>query len=73
MADAVRPYPYCDDMASRSPIRWLTRWADWFEERGVYVPGEESRAVDPMRDFGWLIVAWVSGLAIFILFFAFAV
>ncbi len=51
----------------------MTRWADWFEERGVYVPGEESRAVDPVRDFGWLLVAWASGLAIFILFFAFAV
>jgi hypothetical protein len=60
-------------MRARSPIGWLTRWADWFETRGVYVPGEESRAVDPWRDFGWLIVAWVAGLAMFILFFALAV
>ncbi|MFD8493488.1 hypothetical protein SAMN05421504_103388 [Amycolatopsis xylanica] len=57
----------------RNPLRLLVRFADWFEMRGVYVPGEESRAVDPWRDFGWLIVAWLSGLAIFVLFFAWAV
>jgi hypothetical protein len=59
-------------MRVRSPLGWLTRWTDWFETRGVYVPGEENRAIDPWRDFGWLIIAWVAGLAIFILFFAFA-
>ncbi|MFJ1760994.1 MULTISPECIES: hypothetical protein [unclassified Amycolatopsis] len=60
-------------MASRNPLGWFARWADWFEERGVYVPGEESRAVDPVRDFGWLMAAWVAGVAIFILLFALAV
>jgi hypothetical protein len=60
-------------MRLRNPVSWLAHWADWFETRGVYVPGEESRSVDPWRDFGWLIVAWVVGLAIFILFFAIAV
>ncbi|SED50865.1 hypothetical protein SAMN04489727_8153 [Amycolatopsis tolypomycina] len=60
-------------MASRNPLRWVARWADWFEERGVYAPGEESRAVDPVRDFGWLMTAWVAGVAIFILLFALAV
>ncbi|OXM67745.1 hypothetical protein [Amycolatopsis vastitatis] len=60
-------------MSSRSPMRLFARWADWFEERGVYVPGEESRAVDPVRDFGWLMAAWVAGVAIFILLFALAV
>ena len=40
---------------------------------GVYVPGEESRAVDPVRDFGWLMASWVAGVAIFILLFALAV
>jgi hypothetical protein len=54
-------------------LHWFARWADWFEERGVYVPGEESRAVDPVRDFGWLMAAWVAGVAIFILLFALAV
>lgn len=57
----------------RNPLRLLVRFADWFEMRSVYVPGEESRAVDPWLDFGWLIVAWLSGLAIFVLFFAWAV
>jgi hypothetical protein len=60
-------------MASRNPLGWFARWADWFEERGVYVPGEESRAVAPVRDFGWLMAAWVAGVAIFILLFALAV
>lgn len=60
-------------MPTRKPFQWITRWADWFENRGVYVPGEESRAVDPVRDFGWLMAAWVAGVAIFILLFALAV
>ncbi|MFD9887821.1 hypothetical protein ACFWY9_00665 [Amycolatopsis sp. NPDC059027] len=60
-------------MTSRNPLRWLARWADWFEERGVYVPGEENRSVDPVRDFGWLITAWFFGVALFIFLFAFAI
>ncbi|WP_328603873.1 hypothetical protein OG943_27800 [Amycolatopsis sp. NBC_00345] len=60
-------------MAKRSPLALLRRWSDWFENRGVYIPGEESRAVDPVRDFGWLMVAWGAGVAVFILLFAFAV
>lgn len=60
-------------MPTRNPLRWLTSWADWFEQRGVYVPGEESPAMSPWRDFGWMLVAWLIGLATFIVFFAFAV
>jgi hypothetical protein len=56
----------------RNPLGFLARWADWFEARGVYVPGEETRAVNPWRDFGWLIIAWLVGLGVFVLFFAFA-
>jgi len=56
----------------RNPLGFLARWADWFEARGVYVPGEETRAVNPWRDFGWLIIAWLVGLGMFVLFFAFA-
>lgn len=59
-------------MPSRNPLRWLAQWADWFEMRGVYVPGEDNRTVDPWRDFGWLIAAWVATLGAFILFFALA-
>lgn len=57
----------------RNPLRVVRKWTDWFENRGVYIPGEESRAVDPVRDFGWLMVAWGAGVAVFILLFAFAV
>jgi hypothetical protein len=60
-------------VAKGGPLSWLRRWTDWFENRGVYIPGEESRAVDPVRDFGWLMVAWGAGVAVFILLFAFAV
>lgn len=60
-------------MSSRNPLRWFAKWADWFEERGVYVPGEESRAVDPVRDFGWLMTAWFAGVAVLIVVLSFAV
>jgi hypothetical protein len=50
----------------------MLRWADWFEQRGVYVPGEDNHTVDPWRDFGWLIVVWLIGVGGFILFFALA-
>lgn len=59
-------------MPARNPVHWLVRWADWFERRGVYVPGEDSGAVNPWRDFGWLIVAWVGGLGLFVLLFSMA-
>jgi hypothetical protein len=53
-------------------FRRMGRWADWFEQRGVYVPGEDNHTVDPWRDFGWLIVVWMVGVGAFILFFALA-
>ncbi|TNC23335.1 hypothetical protein [Amycolatopsis alkalitolerans] len=59
-------------MPRRSPFRWAARFADWFEQRGVYVPGEDNHTVDPWRDFGWLIVVWVIAVGAFILFFALA-
>jgi hypothetical protein len=59
-------------MPRTNPGRWMTRWADWFEQRGVYVPGEDNHTVDPWRDFGWLIVVWLIGVGGFILFFALA-
>lgn len=59
-------------MRSLNPVRWFVRWADWFERRGVYVPGDDNRRVEAVRDFGWLITAWVTSLAVFILFFALA-
>lgn len=45
---------------------------DRFESRGVYVPGEDNKALSPWRDFGWLIATWLVTVAVFILFFALA-
>lgn len=55
-----------------NPLRWVNTLADRFEERGVYVPGDESGSVQPWRDFGWVVVAWIFALGIFVLFFALA-
>jgi hypothetical protein len=59
-------------MRARNPLAWVVRIADWFEKRGVYVPGEDNQTVDPWRDFGWLIVVWLIAIGAFILFFAVA-
>ncbi|HVK25472.1 MAG TPA: hypothetical protein VM677_29285 [Actinokineospora sp.] len=58
----------------RAPRPWaaLLRLVDRFEERGVYVPGEDNHAISPWRDFGWLIAAWLIVIGLFILFFAMA-
>lgn len=59
-------------MRGLNPLRWPGRFATWFEQRGVYVPGEENHSIDPWRDFGWLIVVWVVAIGGFILLFALA-
>lgn len=53
-----------------NPLSWPVRWADWFESRGVYVPGEDSRTLSTLRDFGWLIAAWLIAVSAFVVFFA---
>jgi cobalamin biosynthesis protein CobD/CbiB len=55
-----------------NPVFWMVRWADWFESRGVYVPGEDSRNVSTWRDFGWLIAGWLVAVSAFVVFFAVA-
>jgi hypothetical protein len=55
-----------------NPLYWVVRWADWFEARGVYVPGEDSRSLSPWRDFGWLFAAWMVSVAALIVLFAVA-
>jgi hypothetical protein len=52
--------------------RVLVRLVDRFEERGVYVPGEDNKAISPWRDFGWLFAAFMVTVAVFVLFFALA-
>ncbi|SDD72934.1 hypothetical protein [Actinokineospora iranica] len=54
------------------PFTALLSLVDKFEERGVYVPGEDNGALSPWRDFGWLIAAWLVAIGVFILFFALA-
>jgi hypothetical protein len=55
-----------------NPLYWLVRWVDWFESRGVYVPGEDSRSLSTWRDFGWLIASWLVAVSAFVVFFAVA-
>jgi hypothetical protein len=55
-----------------NPFALLARSVEWFESRGVYVPGEDSRSLSPWRDFGWIIIAWLVTVAAFIVLFAFA-
>ena len=55
-----------------NPLAWIVRWADWFESRGVYVPGEDSRSLSPWRDFGWWIASWLITTSVFVVFFALA-
>jgi hypothetical protein len=50
----------------------VLRLIDRFEARGVYVPGEDSKAISPWRDFGWLIASFLVTVSVFILFFALA-
>lgn len=53
-------------------VRAVRGLVDWFEARGVYVPGEDNRAVSLWRDFGWLIAAWLITVGMFVVFFALA-
>jgi hypothetical protein len=46
---------------------------DRFEARGVYVPGEDNKAISPWRDFGWLFAGFLIAVAVFILLLALAV
>jgi hypothetical protein len=52
--------------------RPFVRLVDRFEERGVYVPGEDNKAISPWRDFGWLLAGFMLTTAVFVLFFAVA-
>ena len=52
--------------------RPLRAAVDWFEARGVYVPGEDNRLLSLWRDFGWLIITWLITVSMFVIFFALA-
>lgn len=55
-----------------NPLRWVRDSIEWFEERGVYVPGDDSGTVQPWRAFGWIFVGWIVALGLFVLLFAIA-
>ena len=57
---------------SGNPFVYIARTVEWFESRGVYVPGEDSRSLSPWRDFGWIIIAWLVTVAALIVLFAVA-
>ena len=57
---------------SRNPLAFIARSVEWFDSRGVYVPGEDNRSLSPWRDFGWIIIAWLVTVAAFIVLFALA-
>lgn len=58
--------------AARNPFALIARSVEWFDSRGVYVPGEDSRSLSPWRDFGWIIIAWLVTVAAFIVLLALA-
>ena len=57
---------------SVNPFVYIARTVEWFESRGVYVPGEDSRSLSPWRDFGWIIIAWLVTVAALIVLLAVA-
>jgi len=57
---------------SHNPLAAFAGWVEWFEQRGVYVPGEESRTLSAWRDFAWWILAWLISVSVFLVFFALA-
>jgi hypothetical protein len=59
-------------MATMEVPRPFRAAVDWFEARGVYVPGEDNRAISPWRDFGWLIATWLLTVSLLVIFFALA-
>jgi hypothetical protein len=59
-------------MRAPRPISAVLELVDRFEARGVYVPGEDNRAVSPWRDYGWLIATWLLTVSMFVVFFALA-
>ena len=59
-------------MAAMEVPRPFRTAVDWFEARGVYVPGEDNRAISPWRDFGWLIATWLFTVSVLVIFFALA-
>lgn len=56
----------------RNPLALFLRWVDWFEQRGVYTPGADSRPLSPWRDFSGWITFWLITVGLLIVVFAMA-
>lgn len=56
-----------------NPLALIARWADWFEERGVYEPHDERRAFSPLHDSGWLVASWLAIIGMFLVFLVLSV
>jgi hypothetical protein len=50
----------------------LDKLVDRFEANGVYVQGDDNKAISPWRDFAWIIALWLITVAVLVLFFAMA-
>jgi hypothetical protein len=59
-------------MRTRRVFSSLLHLVERFEARGIYVPGEDNKAISPWKDFAWLITGFLIAVALFILLFAFA-
>jgi hypothetical protein len=57
------------ELPTFNPFALIRMWSNWYEQRGVYVPGEDSSALSPWRDFGWFIAIWLIIVAMFVLLF----
>lgn len=56
----------------RNPVALFVRWVDWFERRGAYVPGADTRPLSAWRDFSWWITGWLVTVGLLVLVFAMA-
>ncbi|MBO0839684.1 MAG: hypothetical protein J2O49_02550 [Sciscionella sp.] len=55
-----------------NPVALFVRLVNWFETRGVYLPGEEAQSLSPWRDLGWPIALLLVSIGLFLVFFAIA-
>lgn len=53
-----------------NPVALFLRWVDWFERRGVYTPGADSRPLSAWRDFSWWITAWLITVGVLVVVLA---
>lgn len=55
-----------------NPLRWASRIVDRFEERGVYVPGDDDASPRAGRYAGWVATGWLCAAGLITVVFLFA-